>query len=78
MSFQLAIMAATSILVADLSLQLVSASESGSGRTLIFVKFIISKRPTAVLADGGVGAGWTKVTSFDQGQLAEWLVLLLL
>ena len=53
-------MAATSTLVAELSSQLVSASESGLGRTRIFVKFIISKHPTAVLDAGWGGGGVDK------------------
>ena len=53
-------MAATSTLIAELSLQFVSASESGSGRTCIFVKFMISKRPAAVLDSGWGGGGLDK------------------
>ena len=53
-------MAAASTHIAELSSQLVSASESGSGRPRIFVKFIISKCPTAVLTDGWGGGGVDK------------------
>ena len=53
-------MAAASTLIAELSSQFVSASKSGLGRTRIFVKFIISKRPTAVLDSGWGGGGLDK------------------
>ena len=53
-------MAAASTLVAELSSQFVSASESGSGRTHIFMKFMISKHPAAVLDSGWGGGGLDK------------------
>ena len=53
-------MAAASTLVAELSSQFVSASESGSGRTRIFMKFMISKHPAAVLDSGWGGGGSDK------------------
>ena len=43
--------------MAEFSLQLISASESGSGRMRSFVKFIISEHPMAALADGCGGGG---------------------
>ena len=51
-------MAATSTLIAKLSSQFVS--ESGSGRTHTSMKFMISKRPAAVLDSGWGGGGLDK------------------
>ena len=60
-------MAAASTLVAELSSHLLSASKSGSERTCIFMKFMISKRPATVLDSGWGEVVWIEAISFGQG-----------
>ena len=69
-------MAAASTLVAELSSHFLSASESGSGRTCIFVKFMISKCPAAILDSGWGGGGLDRGDIIWPGRLAGWLELL--